>query len=287
MASVPGGARGRTIGIVAVLVASLVPAAWFALQQRNEDAVVDRYLRDRGLAGLPATHETAVRVSQAVRADFESDQSKWKRLDYTRRPFLRRETAWLLGAREGLCGEGTRVIVSLLQRLGFDATRVTLYDRHLQAVHTLVSIQLGGREILVDSINSPDSVNLLLNRGEISTKDFRVVHYSDDILQRVAFGRALAERDTLDADSLRTRFFRVYRVYSYEALPVSKLLTRAGVDWRVFNFARPPRWLSGLAESPRAIKAAGALALAVVFDAALLLAVVARGRARRRAAARA
>lgn len=282
-----GGPSRRTIGIAAVLVASLLPAAWFALQQRAEDAVVDRYLREHGLAGLPVSQATAVRVSQAVRADFETDETKWNALDYAHRPFLRRDTAWLLGVREGYCGEGTRVIVCLLQRLGFDATRLTLYDRHLQAVHTLVSVRLGDREVLVDSINSPDSINLLLNRGELSTRDFRVVHYSDDILQRDAFARELAERDTLDADSLRTRFFRLYRVYSYEALPVSKLLTRAGVDWRVFNFARPPRWVSGLAERPREIKAVAWLSLALAFDAALLLAVRSLARARRRAAARA
>ena len=60
------------------------------------------------------------------------------------RPFLRRGTEWLLRAREGWCGEGTRVMVNLLGRLGFDATRVTLYDAQLRAVHTLVSIRVGG-----------------------------------------------------------------------------------------------------------------------------------------------
>lgn len=284
MAGVPGGSPGRSIGLAALLVASFLPAAWFALRQRAEDAAVDRYLRVHGLAGLPVTPATAVRVSQAVRADFQTDESKWRSLDYRHRPFLRRDTAFLLGAREGLCGEGTRVIVNLLQRLGFDATRVTLYGQHLQGLHTLVSIRLGDRELLVDSINSPDSVNRLLNRGDLSTRDFRVASYSGDILERDALTRALAERDTLGADSSRAGFFRVYRAYSYEALPVTKLLARAGLDWRVFNLTRPARGLSSLAEKPRALTAVACFALAVLFDAALLLAW--RARARRRGAAR-
>ncbi len=287
MAGVNGGSPGRKIALVAVLFASLLPAAGFALRQRGEDAAVDRYLRAHDLAGLPVTQATAVRVARTVRADFVCDRAKWKSLDYAHRPFLRHETAWLLAAREGLCGEGTRVIVSLLQRLGFDATRVTLYDRRLQGVHTLVSIRLGGREILVDSINSADSVTQLLDRGDTSTRDFRVAGYSGDVLDRDAMTRALAERDTADADPLRARFFGAYRVYSYEALPMSKLLARAGLNWRVFNLSRPPAWMSVLAERPFAIMAVAALALAVVFDAVVLAWVVARRRARRRPAAHA
>lgn len=283
MSDAPGAARGRTIALAALVVVSLLPAGGYALRLRSERAVVDAYLRERGLAGLPATKETAVRVSQAVRADFEIDESKWRRLDYTKRPFLRRDAGWLLEAREGLCGEGTRVLVALLGRLGFDATRVTLYNRHLQGVHTLVSVKLAGREVFIDSINSPGDFNHLLNARDVSADDFRIVRYSGDILERTASGRAVAARDTGAADPERARFLDLYRAYSYEAIPVSKLAHAAGLDWRVFNFDRPARWVSALAESPRAIMALLWLAIGLAFDAVVLLAL--RARARRAARA--
>jgi hypothetical protein len=267
----------------AVVAASLLPAAAFGLLQLREGAAVDRYLRSRGVAGLPVNRATALQVSHAVRADFEVDPTKWKALDYGRRPFLRRDTESLLRVREGECGQGTRVLVNLLERLGFDATRLTLYDTHLQSAHTLVSIRLAEGELLVDSINTPAEMNAFLDRAGLSTQDFLLLHYTDDIESRHRFARELAARDTGAVDSTRTAFFDRYRVYSYEALPLTKLLTRAGVDVRVFNLARPARWISSLAEKPRAILGVMCLALALAFDAALLLALRARDRAASRA----
>jgi len=278
--------RGRPIALAVAVAASFVPATLFGVAQLREDAAVDAWLRSRGLAGLPATHETALRVSRAVRAEFETDAAKWTTLDLAKRPFLRHDTAFLLRAREGLCGEGTRVLVNLLARLGLDATRLTLYDAHLQAVHTLVSIRTGGRERLVDSINTPPELNAFLERAELSTADFRLLHYTDDLLARLEFSRALAARDTAPADSARAAFLGYFRAYSYEALPVTKLLTRAGLDWRVFNLERPSRWVSALAEKPRAVAALAWLAIALVVDAALLCFARARARQRARVPAR-
>lgn len=283
MSHAPGASRGRNIALALMVAASLVPAGWYAVRLIGEHIVLNAYLRERGLAGLPVTKETAVRVSQAVRADFETDQTKWRRLDYTRRPFLRRSPGWLLEAREGLCGEGTRVMVALLGRLGFDATRVTLYNQHLQGVHTLVSVKLGDREVFIDSINSPEDFSQLLNTQDISAADFRIAHYSEDILQRLGSRAKADPGDPVAADSVRTRFFDFYRVYSYEAFPASKLVHAVGLDWRVFNFNRPPRWVSSLAERPRAIMTLLWLSLALAFDSAVLLAVRARSRRAARA----
>jgi hypothetical protein len=277
MESGPRRTRTRARWLWAVVAASFVPAAYFGLMQAHEDRVVDDYLRERGLIGLPANEATALRVSHTVRADFETDSSKWKSYRLAERPFLRRGTEWLLHAREGWCGEGTRVMVNLMGRLGIDATRVTLYDSRLRGMHTLVSVRVDGRERLVDSINTPDDLNAYLDRAALSTANFRVLHYNDDIVVRHALGAALSVRDTAAADSDRTAFFTEYCSYSYEAVPLTKLFARAGFDWRVLNLTRPPRWVSSLAEKPRAIKAVVSLALALVFDAALLLA--SRGRA--------
>lgn len=272
----PGRTRTRARWLWAVVAASFVPAVVFGCLQAREDGVVDGYLREHGLTGLPANEATALRVSHAVRADFETDSSKWKAYKLAGRPFLRRDTEWLLRAREGWCGEGTRVMVSLMGRLGIDATRVTLYDSRLRGMHTLVAIRVGGRERLVDSINTPDDLNAYLDRAALSTANFRVLHYDDDIIVRHALGAALASRDTAGTDPDREEFFREYCSYSYEAIPVTKLLARVGLDWRVLNLTRPPNWISNLAEKPRAIKAVVSLALALVLDAALLLAFRAR-----------
>jgi hypothetical protein len=262
--------------LLAVVAASFAPAIVFACLQVHENGVVDGYLREHGLLGLPANEATALRVSHAVRADFETDSSKWKAYRLAGRPFLRRDAEWLLRAREGWCGEGTRVLVNLLGRLGIDGTRVALYDLRLRAMHTLVSIRVGGRERLVDSINTPDSLNAYLDRAALSTANFRVLHYTDDIVARHAIGAQLATRDTAATDPERDAFFSEYSLYSYEAIPLSKLLTRAGIDWRVLNRHRPPHWVSSLAEKPRAIKAIVSLVLALILDAALLLKIRAR-----------
>lgn len=272
----PRRTRNRARWVWAVVAASLVPAVLFAVLQERENRVVDGYLREHGLAGLPADEATALRVSHAVRADFETDSTKWKSYTLAGRPFLRRDAAWLLRAREGYCGEGTRVMVNLLARLGIDATRVTLYDARLRGMHTLVSVRIDGKERLIDSINTPDALHEYIERAALSTANFRVLHYTDDIVQRHAIGAQLARRDTAATDSLRDAFFRDYCLYSYEAVPLSKLLTKAGIDWRVLNLGRPPGWISSLAEKPRAIKAVASLLAALVFDAALLLAF--RGR---------
>lgn len=278
MGGVRGRSRGGAMAWTAVVLASLVPAAAFGVLQLREDAAVARYLREKGLAALPPTEATALRVSQAVRADFEVDAARWRALDLAQRPFLRHDTEWLLRVREGYCGEGTRVMVNLLGRLGVDATRVTLYDDRLQGLHTLVSIRTDGHERLVDSINTPESLNAFLNRTPISTADFGLLHYTDDIVARHAFARASTSPDTAGADAARAAFFHTYPLYSYEAFPLTKLLTRAGLDWRVLHLSRPPRWVSGLAEKPRAIAAVAALGLALAFDAALFCLVRARAR---------
>ena len=79
------------------------------------------------------------------------------------------------------------MIVNLLNRLGFDATRITLYDKKLEASHTLVSVVNEGKEFFVDSINSSEDVNRLLIKYNISSKYFDLIHYSDNFIKRREF----------------------------------------------------------------------------------------------------
>lgn len=110
---------------------------------------------------------------------------------------------------EGLCGEGTRVIVNLLNTLGFDAARITLYD--------------------------------------ISSKDFNLMHYSDDVYKRRKFKKLITDYNKSEC---HIKFFTNYWLYYYESIPYTKLLTKLGFDLRIFNFKRTPHLISVLAEKP-------------------------------------
>ncbi|MCC7487570.1 MAG: hypothetical protein IT529_21560 [Burkholderiales bacterium] len=270
---------------VAIWVLSLLATAcavlglWFATQNIREGAAIRAYLSERSLSALPVSRASAIAVSDAVRADFLVDETRWRRLSMSRRPFLRHDTLTLLEAREGLCGEGTRVIVNLLLTLGFDATRVVLYDEQLQAVHALVSVVIDGKESLIDSINSPEGLNAILRANPIGVDSFDLVPYTGDILS----ARELKRRTGKHVKDPRLAAFWLY---SYEAVPLTKLFNVLALNVRAFNHTRPYRWLSLLAEKPNlllAISWASAMALAVLAIVIVLL----RGGDASRSAARA
>jgi hypothetical protein len=244
--------------MVALWLLALLPPGCYFHRQADEDRIVRHYLAQNGLAGLPLSKESAVRISQQVRRDFEVDERHFKALNMANRPFLRDDTASLLSHKEGLCGEGSRVLVNLLLHEGYDATRITLYDRGLNSVHTLVSVRLGKREFLLDSINSPEAINGFLNSRDVSAEDFRLLHYSDDISARTASAKRRVERT-------QHPFFEYFWLYSYEAIPYAKLLTTARWDVRAFNLDRPSRIVSALAEKPNLVCAIGALFAAVLI----------------------
>jgi hypothetical protein len=244
--------------VVALWVLALLPAGYYFHKQADEDRIVRDYLARNGLAGLPLSKESAVRISQQVRKDFEVDERRFKALNMANRPFLREDTAFLLRHKEGLCGEGARVLVNLLLQQGYDATRITLYDKTLNSAHTLVSVKLGKGEFLLDSINSTEATNRFLNSRDISAEDFHLLHYSDDLSARTAFAKRPAKRWDYP-------FFDYYWLFSYEALPYTKLLTKARWDVRLFNFDRPTRIVSTFAEKPNLLCAIGALFAAVLF----------------------
>jgi hypothetical protein len=270
----------RGVLYVLIAVASLVPAGHFLVRQHREDEAVRAYVAARGLRGAPATRGTALAVSNALRADFEVREERWTRLSLSDRPFLREDTAWLLETKEGLCGEGTRVLVVILQEMGFDATRVSLYDRFLRSEHTLASVFIGGREVFVDSINSTDRVNAFLGTNDISARDFPVTRYAENIVDRMETGAALVRSQrSLEPDY--QAFFEKFRLFSYEAVPASKLASAAGLDWRVFNLQRPSPFVSRLAERPRAILALASAGAALGLHALIGVGLVVR-RLRRR-----
>jgi hypothetical protein len=231
-------------------VIALLPSMYYAYMQIEENKIVDHYLSQNKLGGLPVSKETAIRVSDQVRDDFNVNESSFTALNLAERPFLRKDVGFLLTHKEGLCGEGTRVIVNLLSRLGFNASRITLFNRELQSAHTLVSVVIDEQEFFLDSINSTEEVNELLRNNNISSNDFNLMHYSDNISTRREFARTGQSR--IDQEGL-IKFFDRYWLYSYEATPYSKILTKIGFDVRVFNFKRPNQWISVLSEKPNKI----------------------------------
>ncbi len=236
---------------VMLIVAACLPTTYYLSLQWQEEQAMEQYLESLGLGDAPVTRETALRVSQAVRSDFEVNEAQFQGIDLADQPFLRESTADLLQHREGLCGEGTRVIVSLLLDLGFDATRVVLFNDRLESAHALVSVQLDGRDFLLDSINSRPEVTAMLEAHDVSVRKFDVLHYTDDLQER----RRMAAAAKYPRPEGMDRFFERYWLYSFEAVPYAKLLTTAGIDVRVFSFQRPYRWISALAEKPNLVRA--------------------------------
>lgn len=239
--------RKYALAVVLTWALALIPSAHYAYRQLQENRIVDHYLNSRGLASLPVSKASAIRVSDQIRSDFNVKRSSFVALKMGDRPFLREDTRFLLTHKEGECGEGTRVIINLLSRLGFDATRITLYDRTLNPAHTLVSVVIDGSEYFVDSINSSVEWNGLLKTYDVSTLHFNVLPYEGNIITRTDSSKKAASLGT--PESL-AGFLNHYWLYSYEAIPYSKLLSKARMSVRAFNLERPHRLVSLLAEKP-------------------------------------
>lgn len=228
---------------IALLVVAVGVVGYFLSKQVAENQLVEDYINSNGLKG-PLTMDTAIAVANQVRKDFNADESTFTSYDLSDRPFLREDVAFLLTNREGLCGEGTRVIAVILQTLGFDATRITLFNKQLMPSHTLVSVKLNGEEFLVDSINSKPELTQYLNNNKVSSKYFNVRSYHERFKKKE---NAYQNPEGIPLSS--------YWLYSYESLPISKFAALLGLDLRVFNLERPPLVVSKLAERPNMIMA--------------------------------
>ena len=240
--------------ILGIWLITLLPSFHYLYQQVIEENIIKAYLVDNKLTGMSLSKESAIKVSDQVRSDFNTERGTFKVLDLNKRPFLREDTKLLLTCREGVCGEGTRVLVNLLQKIGYNATRITLYNKVLSPSHTLVSIKLDNKEFLLDSINSSEGINSFLRNNNISTADFDLLHYNNSIRVRDAFTHRQRNKEQ-PTDPLQHKFFTQFWLYSYEATPYAKLLTSIGVDIRVFNFDRPSKTISILAEKPNILMA--------------------------------
>ena len=247
-----------------------MPSGYYAVKQMQENAVLSEYLDQTNLPENNSAWENAKILSEKLRSEFEVDESKFHTLKMSDRPFLRESSTTLLDIKEGQCGEGTRVLVNLLNKAGYDATRISLYDNKLNSSHTLVSLRVNDEEYLIDSINTQEVMNTFLNTNQINSKSFSVVKYDDDVTVRNASLNELYKKDALASnidDTVEARFYKRFKYYSYEAVPYTKLFSVVGMDVRIMNFERPSRFTSSLAEKPYLILSLfwAILATSIVF----------------------
>jgi len=236
--------------LILISIITLFFSIFYAYRQVRETIILDQYLDENNLISLPKNKETAFRVSEQVRRDFEVNEKNFSKLNVEERPFLREDASFLLTHKEGHCGEGARVIICLLNRIGFDACRVGLYDKYLKHGHTVVSVIIQDEEFIVDSINSPEGVNESLKRNIISLNNYNIIYSkkkNSEVEQKLKadYNRNIRQEDI--------SAFKYYRFYSYESIPFTKLLRFLGFNVIVLNPIRTNKWVSALAEQPNKI----------------------------------
>jgi hypothetical protein len=196
------------------------------------------------------------KISDYVDNDFNTNEEEWQHSSLIGRSFLRNSVMELLELKEGVCGEGTRIIIRILQSLGYDATRLAFYDKRFGAAHALISVNIKGTEIIVDTINFNKELHEILRDSNVTTKSIDIVYY-DERFQSI-------ERDVKSPFS---KFFKKnYSTYSYESIPYDKFVSKLGSSKHIFNFNRPNKYISYLAESVYLIKS--------IFFSFLLLALI-------------
>jgi hypothetical protein len=220
------------------------------IYNHQEKVAIKTYLFENGIVkskDLKLDKQLAFQISDMVRRDFQIDETKWKYLKPRNESFLGYSCKDLLSWKEGKCGKGTRVIIKLLNYLGYDATRVTLYGKDLSSStgHTLISVIIDGKEYFIDSVNSPEELNKALKEQDISASSFGLRSYKD---------RHDDSRNHQDTDTTSNAVTDYFILYGYDAIPFSKLFNVFRLDVRVFSFSRPGKCISDLSESVYKIK---------------------------------
>lgn len=250
-----------SIGEIVFTCASLVTlclTTLFSYRQFVEKRTLCKFLDTLNI-DQEVSWNTAVQLSKCLRESFNVDQTTFTSLNMSKRPFLREDARYLVNSREGLCGEGARVLICLLNIMGFDATRVTLFTRWMHPSHTVVSVIVDGKEYLIDTLNSGEDFNSYLNGTCVSTADFNVMGHISDVDKRRMMKKKLKLASQGDSG-----IFGKYLFYSYDAIPFTKLFRAVGLNWRLINFRRPHQLISMVAEKPNLIMALVSFAISIV-----------------------
>jgi len=219
--------------------------AVFICQHYSEKKFVQKFVKSHSLEFSAQSKKNAFIVSDTLRRLFVLDTSKWnhRSTNFRKMPFFRTSVRNLLSSREAICGGGARVLCRILLESGYDATRVVLVKKNFGAMgHVVVSVIIDGKEYWIDTLNSPESLNQLLKKEHIYSGTVKIIPY------RQRYNPEFTNVK-YSADSLINEFQHEYIAYTYESVPLSKLLNAAGFDVFVLNFKRPPVIFSYLAES--------------------------------------
>ena len=233
------------LGLIGILLLALMLNNIY--MHYKEENKLDKYIVKMNISRNDFSSESQFfsKISDYIDNDFNTEVESWKHSDLIGRSFLRNSVTELLEFKEGVCGEGTRLMIRILQTLGYDATRLAFYDKRFGAAHALVSVELNGVETIVDTINFNKELHEILRNNNITTKSIDIVYY-DERFQEV-------KRDKVSPFS---KFFKEhYSTYSYESVPYVKLVSKLGLNKHIFNFTRPNKYVSYLAESVYLIKA--------------------------------
>ncbi len=222
----------------------------------KEEKVITKYISDMNIkrSDFNTTTEYFSSISDYVNNDFNTDIKTWKHSDLLGRSFLRNSVLELFEIKEGVCGEGTRVMIRILQSLGYNASRIAFYDKEFGAAHALVSVMIGDNEIIVDSINFNKELHKILRNNKINMKMINIVHYNN----------RFSDSNKTKSSEFSNFFKEHYSIYSYESIPYVKFASKLGADKLIFNLSRPNRYISYLAESVYLIKALLAF-IALIF----------------------
>jgi hypothetical protein len=157
----------------------------------KEEQMISEYLKSHGIKFTqPLSKDLAVKVSEIVYKEFNTNPHTWKHFNLHKRPFLRNSVLELLTWKEGLCGEEARVVVKLLQKLGFDATRVQLYKLELgKTGHVVVSVKIKDREFFVDTINSSSWFHKIVRKADVGPYCYFIIHYKKRFAKRTEQNR--------------------------------------------------------------------------------------------------
>ncbi len=223
----------------------------------KEEKIIQQYIADMNIKrdDFNTTPEYFSAISDYLNSDFNTDVESWKHSDLLGRSFLRNSVLELLEIKEGVCGEGTRMMIRILHSLGYNASRLAFYDKEFGAAHALVSVLIGDSEIVVDTINFNKELHEIFRNNKINMKMINIIHYDD----------RFSEINKSKPSEFSKFFKEHYAIYSYESIPYVKFASKLGADKFIFNFSRPNKYISYLAESVYLIKAIVAFVLLILL----------------------
>jgi len=239
----------KKIAILSHVVIMFLSCGYFLYKHFDENTLIENFLLEKKLSSGMPSKKNAIRISDSIRSIINVNKKNWKtnEQNLNKVSFFRMSVKDIITSKEGTCGEGARLLVRLLLKLNYDATRVNLFTKNFGADgHTVVSVLIDNKEYFIDTINSTDLVNKILVENDVSSKTFIKVYYDQRFDDSIYIKK---KNEYLNSPVWKKDFNDLYVSYSYDALPFTRAVSVIGYNMRVFNFTRPNLTISYLAES--------------------------------------